>query len=52
MKTRTQRILLTVPFFIAVVFIATKLDNILSAIINAVFLWLACTWVLKGTKED
>ncbi|WP_172798918.1 hypothetical protein [Paenibacillus sp. FJAT-26967] len=52
MKTRTQRILLTVPFLLAVVFIATKLDTILSIIVNAVFVWLACTWVLKGTEDD
>ncbi|EGL18556.1 MULTISPECIES: hypothetical protein [unclassified Paenibacillus] len=52
MKTRTQRILLAVPFLIAVIFISTKLDTFLSMIVNFVFIWLVGTWILKGTKED
>ncbi|MCY9590423.1 hypothetical protein [Paenibacillus chitinolyticus] len=52
MKTRTQRIMLTTPFTLAVLMIAIKIDTILYILVGTFIVGPVCAWVGRGTKEE
>lgn len=57
MKTRTQRIIFTIPFTLAVIMIATRLDFYYDTNMTIRFIatflvaFPACYWAAGGTKE-
>ncbi|WP_405082946.1 hypothetical protein ACI48J_12150 [Paenibacillus chitinolyticus] len=52
MKTRTQRILLTIPFTLALLMIAIKINTILFILVNTFIVGPVCVWAGRGTKEE
>ncbi|MFD7523086.1 hypothetical protein [Paenibacillus chitinolyticus] len=52
MKTRTQRILLTTPFTLAVLMIAIKIDTILYILVGTFIVSPVFAWVGRGTTEE